>query len=743
MSTSPSKNQQALRERGAGWTAVAAYTLLRRIAQVKLIRVALFMLALFAVAFAQMPLRADLSQNNVAGSWVGDPAIGEARLVSAVNGTAELQELPLGLEFRLAPGWKIYWRTPGEAGLPPKLKLQLASGHAVTNDMHWPVPKRFDAFGFDNFGYADKVILPVTLRGYPKGVAVQVVGQMEALACADICVPLTGEVGLTIGGGPATASRYAMEIARYKARIPRTNGASPIKVETIWQEGNNLYVQFAANGPVVDDIFVEGVQGVAFKKPVYASGLASIIFEGKLDAPLTGQMLDLTIVAGQMFVTSRHIVAKERPVFESLSDTVPRLAFVNSGVWAIAALAFLAGLILNLMPCVLPVLAIKLAAIIDSSGQSRGLVRMRFAAGGAGILASFCLGAVGLAAMRFAGGQIGWGIQFQSPLFLTVMMFVLGLFTLNMLDRFFLPVPSFLATLPILQSVDPSGSRGTASNASRKMLVGDFISGMLATLLATPCSAPFVGSALAVALSGDTPQLFGIFMAMGIGLAAPWVVVALFPDLVRFLPKPGPWMVWLKRGLAGLLIATMVWIGWLLEAVQGGIAAMIIICLVGLVLLTVLWQRKFAILIAITGLFTSLWALPPPAVSNPSPATGHVWRAWSENARKEAQDDGKLVFLDITADWCITCKVNRRFVLEREPVAGMLADLLDDGTLVMLQADWTRPDPRISSFLASHQRFGIPFNIIYGPTAPRGIVLNELLGARMIEQALFDAGMTR
>jgi len=323
------------------------------------------------------------------------------------------------------------------------------------------------------------------------------------------------------------------------------------------------------------------------------------------------------------------------------------------------------------------------------------------------------------------------------------MLLVLGLFTLNMLDRFFLPVPSFLAMTSSLQTLDRLGPKGTASNESRKLLAGDFIAGMLATLLATPCSAPFVGSAVTVALTGDMLQLFSIFMAMGAGLAAPWLIVALFPNLVRFLPKPGPWMVWLKRGLAGLLMATMVWIGWLLEAVQGGSSAMLIICLVGLVLLTVLWRRKFAILLAATGLFASLWASPPPPVFDPSQPTGLVWRAWSENARKMAQDDGKLVLLDITADWCITCKANKKFVLEREPVAGMLAELLGDSRLVMLQADWTRPDPRISALLASHQRFGIPFNIIYGPAAPDGIVLGELLGARMIEQALIDAGMTR
>ena len=613
--------------------------------------------------------------------------------------------------------------------------MQLASGHAVTNDIHWPVPKRFDAFGFDNFGYDNKVILPITLKGHPKGAAVQIIGQMEALACADICVPFTGKIGLSIADGPATASPHAMEIARYRAKIPRSSGASPIQVEmSIWQDGNKLQVKFGANSPVIDDIFVEGAPSIAFKKPVYANGVASIALAGKLDAPLSGQVLDLTIVADQFFVTSRHIVAKVEPVPDTLSDVTPDLAFKNSGMWAIAAFAFLGGFILNLMPCVLPVLAIKLAAIIDSSGQSRGLIRMRFVAGAVGILASFGIGALGLAALRFGGGQIGWGIQYQSPIFLTMMMFVLGLFTLNMLDRLFLPVPSFLSVPSSFQALDRSGPNGTANHASWKLLAGDFIAGMLATLLATPCSAPFVGSAVTVALSGDTLQLFGILMVMGTGLAAPWMMVALFPDFVRFLPKPGPWMGWLKRGLAGLLMVTMVWIGWLLAAVQGGIAAMLIICIVGLGLLTVLWRPKFVILLAVTGLFACLWALPPPAVIDPPQATGLVWQPWSEDARRAAQDDGKLVLLDITADWCITCKANKRFVLEREPVAGMLAKLLDDRRLVMLQADWTRSDPRISAFLASHQRFGIPFNIIYGPAAPNGIVLGELLGARMIEQ---------
>jgi len=245
-----------------------------------------------------------------------------------------------------------------------------------------------------------------------------------------------------------------------------------------------------------------------------------------------------------------------------------------------------------------------------------------------------------------------------------------------------------------------------------------------------------------VALTGDMAQLFAVFMAMGAGLAAPWGLVVLFPALVGFLPRPGHWMVWLKRGLAGLLIATMIWLGWLLQTIQGGPAALLLLGLIGFVLLAILCRQKIGILLAGAGLFAGLAFLPAPAIVAPQ-ANGLVWQVWSDDARAAARAEGKLVFVDVTADWCITCKANKALVLETAPIAPMLAALVDDGKLVMLKADWTRPDPRIAAFLASHDRFGIPFNIIYGPKAPEGVLLGELLRADMVENALIKAGMTR
>lgn len=689
------------------------------------------------------PLHAASQSNMATGAWVGDPAYGEVRLVSAVSAMGNLQELPLGLEFRLAPGWKIYWRTPGEAGLPPTLDLQMANGAPLQSQIEWPVPKRFNAFGFDNFGYADAVILPVAVRGYDRGAALQIRGQIEALVCSDICVPLAGALRLDLADGPAEPSSMAMVIAQFAAKVPRINALSPIKIATAWQSGSQLKIGFAATSQPVTEVFVEGPAGIAFKQPVFANNIAVIDLEGDLKTPLAGQTVDLTVIAGDDFTTQSIIVAKDAPLAGSFAagKPMPTDAGAMAQFWTVIGFAFLGGLILNLMPCVLPVLAIKLAAIIEASGQSRGFVRLRFGAGAMGILSSFAILAAGLAALRLAGGQIGWGIQFQSPVFLAIMLLVLGLFTLNMLDRFFLPIPAFLQASFRGDGQNTNG-QNTNQQARPAILFGDFMAGMLATLLATPCSAPFVGSAVTVALTGDMAQLFAVFMAMGAGLAAPWGLVVLFPALVGFLPRPGHWMVWLKRGLAGLLIATMIWLGWLLQTIQGGPAALLLLGLIGFVLLAILCRQKIGILLAGAGLFAGLAFLPAPAIVAPQ-ANGLVWQVWSNDASAAARAEGKLVFVDVTADWCITCKANKALVLETAPIAPMLAALVDDGKLVMLKADWTRPDPRIAAFLASHDRFGIPFNIIYGPKAPEGVLLGELLRADMVENALIKAGMTR
>ena len=629
--------------------------------------------------------------------WIGDPQIGEARLVSAVLATGDLERLPLGIEFTLAAGWKVYWRTPGEAGLAPVIDLSASPDPDLEGRISWPLPKRFDAFGFDNFGYANAVILPFEVSGHVAGRPLQVVAELEALVCSDICVPFGGRLELRLPDGAAVASPHAQAIAQYAAMVPRrapgqggvsASGPSlrPVRVEA---RSNGLHLALADGAPPIDDIFVEAQQDVAFKAPVQVQDgmFLEAVPADKLvfgSAPVT-----LTLSAPpemaefQMAVSAAGIV----PGYGSGAATGDNP--VTAGLsWRIVALALLGGLILNLMPCVLPVLALKLAAVLDAAGAPRRELRLRFLAGAAGILTSFVILASGLALLRFAGGTVGWGIQFQNPVFLVVMIVMLGVFALSLLDLVMIPVPRFAQSLV------------TGGPALSRPYHGDFMAGMLATVLATPCSAPFVGTAVAVALSGGILDLFGIFIALGFGLAAPWILVAAQPSLVAFLPRPGSWMPWLKRGLALLLLGTMVWLG--------------------------------SVLLSLLGAGSS------------TTATGDdpQWGVWSRQAVATHLEEGRSVFVDVTADWCVTCKANKALVLDRSPVSRVMAEATAADRLTLLRADWTRPDDDIAAFLASHGRYGIPFNILIRPDGLPPIILPELLSDEAVLTALENADVT-
>ena len=664
----------------------------------------------------------------VQGHWVGDPAIGEARLIAAVTGTGDLQSVPLGLEFRLAPGWKIYWRTPGEAGLPPTLDLQTAEITPVAATINWPIPKRFNAFGFDNFGYETAVILPVDVTGHSRGETLQLRGQLEALVCSDICVPLAGDVGITVPAGPALASLDAQAIAQFAAIVPGDGSGPSIDVRAVWQAADGLHMRLAG-GVAVDDVFVEGVDGVDFKKP-YQKGADIIIAMDGQDIPeLSGRTITATIIAGDEFSENQYVIAP-------MAAAVP----ATDNGWSIILLAVLGGMILNLMPCVLPVLAIKLSSALDSLGQGRQVIRLRFFAAAAGIITSFLLLAGILAAMRMAGAQIGWGIQFQSPVFLTAMIVLIGVFILVMLDRLVLPIPAFAERLARPDAAMPSFGR---------MLIGDFSTGMLATILATPCSAPFVGVAVGFALTGTIADMFWVFLALGIGLASPWLLIMAMPGLITFLPKPGRWMVWLKRGLALLLCGTAVWLMSILALVVGMALTSLIgvtigLMIIGLMIKRPLWSRLAGL--AGCGVLGVLLMLRPASdlgrglygdsVTAPN---NLAWQVWQPDRVDVLVADGKTVLVDVTAAWCITCKANKALVLEQAPLAPELQKLVADGDLVLLQADWTRPNSAIADYLASYQRYGIPFNMVYGPAAPAGIRLGEILTASDVREALRQA----
>ena len=625
----------------------------------------------------------------VQSEWIGDPTMAEARLISAVTNVGQLSALPLGLEIRTAPGWKVYWRTPGEAGLPPTLDFGNSPYPDLKAEISWPAPRRFDVFGFDNFGYQDQVILPLSVTGHDVGGFTQIVAELELLTCSDICVPVFGTLNLDVPAGDAAASTHARAIAEYSAAVPRMasidanddlgagrspSGPSLAVLGAVYGDGE-LVIELASGAPPIDDIFVEGFEHTAFKAPVMEGNFAIIPYVTSPKHEFTGGNGRVTIIAapqsGDFPITITPASASSGG--RTGPDTLLGISFVVIGI------AFLGGLILNLMPCVLPVLAIKLSTVLNVAGAAQSEIRWRFLIGAAGIMTSFMILAGGLTLARAAGASIGWGVQFQNAYFIGAMILFLGIFAANILGLFTLRTPAFAQSIPL-----PSG------NSRLGRYGGDFLSGMLATILATPCSAPFVGTAVTAAFAGSASTLFAIFAAMGLGLAAPWILVAIVPSAVSLLPKPGAWFRWVKRGLAAALVGTMIWL------------ASILVTLVS------------------------------PANNDQA----ENWQAWRPGAVAAIVDQGKVAFVDVTADWCVTCKANKALVLDQSPVADVMAKAVAAGDLVMLSADWTRPDPDISAFLARHDRFGIPFNIVYGPAFPDGILLPELLSSEAVLTAL-------
>lgn len=650
-----------------------------------------------------------------ATAWAGDTHAA-VRLITASEVAPGAKTLGAGLEFRFAPGWHGYWRTPGDAGLPPMVDWS-ASGNVVTSELSWPAPTRLVVEGLQNSVYTGQFVLPSTLRLGTPGAPVDIKVSVGFAACAKICVPYSVNLDLTVPRGGDGLSAEASLIAAASANVP----GEPAKAG-FTLVGSAIEASGSTRHLVVDlrsddepfrnpDLFIEGAEDGLPAAPVvtlseggHAARLRTQLSDDRIAGPLTATLVDGARRA-------EFMVGPERSALPGAP-----------GWLLILATSLLGGAVLNLMPCVLPVLSIKLLALTRHAGQERRTIRLAFLTTAVGNVACLLMLAVVLAGLQQSGMSLGWGVQFQQPLFLAGMALVTTFFAASFFEWLPIGLPGWLMVL------DRDRSRGELAEA--------FLTGMLAALLATPCSAPFVGTAVGFALARGPMEIVVIFLCLGIGMAFPYWMVAMVPDVVRWLPKPGAWMMTLRKALGLILLGTTVWLLGVLAGAAGWETSVTTAAFLGLLLAHRGWLhlRPDAnsshsgplITGAIAAASLTAAAFVPGSAAPSAREAG--WQAFDPAAIRAFVFDGKTVFVDVTARWCLTCQVNELAALDRPNVRRRL----DMTNVVRMRADWSWPDARISAYLKGFGRYGIPLDVVYGPGQPRGEALPELLTPTLV-----------
>ena len=709
---------------------------------------ALLLLVLFA-AFSGGPAHAGIAQS----AWAEEEQ-SAVRLIAARDGLGRDGKVLAGLEFRMKPGWKVYWRSPGDAGFPPQPDFS-GSENARIGDLRWPVPARFSVLGLETLGYESAVVLPFDIDAEDPAVATEIKANIRYLTCKEICIPYDAALTMTLPVGDGAPTALAHVIGKYESRVPGSADAARLRIVSAWPEASEkgLYIAARATSQIpfkAPDLYVEGPVGFGYSAPgvridnnageatlrIAVSGFAGTPADAA--KKLQGQTFTLTLLDGGRAMETKIDLAALKPYKPDHLAATPAAATEAHSLPLILLFAFLGGLILNLMPCVLPVLSLKFLSVLKHGGAAPGAVRLSFLASASGIVFAFLVLALALIGLKSAGAGIGWGIQFQQPWFLIVMAFLVTLFACNMWGFFEFRLPSAVAD---------AGHRAGRHDG----VIGHFLQGIFATLLATPCSAPFLGTAVGFALARGPSDIVAVFAVLGLGLSAPYLLIAAIPRLVTAMPKPGPWMVRLKFVLGLALAATALW----LLSVLAGAAGMFAAALTGgLLVAAAIWlgpvihavpelgkATPFALVLATMAAITTaeLGDIDGPLDTTTPGVTRIGWQKFDPAAIPRLIDKDLIVFVDVTADWCITCQVNKRLVLEQ----GRILELLNSPDVIAMQADWTRPDADIAAYLASFGRYGIPFNAVYGANAPNGVALPELLSDANVLEAFRGAAPAR
>jgi len=695
-----------------------------------------FLLALGGTVHAQLREVGDGSSGPVKAAHV------TAQLVAGAPLKGSASPANIALTLQLEGGWHVYWVNAGDSGEPPLVKWLLPPGLTV-GPMQFPVPKRLPLGPLMDYGYEGTAVFPFDLHAANKAnkvseattanstAATHLAAHVQWLVCREVCVPGRVFLGLNLPPAglsaafstePSAASTATSTGAKLiAAAIAAAIAAEPLPLPpgtSVHVSGTRDHLQLTIDtgkreaGAEFYPLDEDALRNAAEQKTTpTAKGVELSMERGDISDKLPAR-LPSRLRGVVKFSDGRSYLIDSSVQATSASGPAP-----SQGIgFALAiALAFGGGLILNLMPCVFPVLFLKALSLVGSAGHDRRQQRLHGFTYTAGVLASFWAIVAVLLILRAGGHQAGWGFQLQSPSFVVLMASLLFFMALSLAGQFDLGL-----------SLTGKGDALTRKSG----YTGSFFTGVLATVVATPCTAPLMGAAIGFALAQSAVLTFAIFTALALGLAAPYLLLTLQPAWAKWMPRPGRWMETLKQLTAVPLLLTVVWLVWvygrLYSSALGDGSDHIARLLVGLLLLAVAgwalarWPAQRAGLIAAGGLVAASLA-----VSLTSPQAGKLqWQTFSPAAVQAAHAQGRPVFVDFTAAWCLSCQVNERVVLHDASVEREL----DARHFVLLRADWTRYDPEITRQLASVSRSGVPTYVIYPAQSSAGAqVLPELL----------------
>lgn len=689
------------------------------------------------------------------GAVVTTPQVRAELVAHAPQGVAPGQSMQLALRLEHQPHWHTYWKNPGDSGLPTRLTWTLPDGVQV-GDMQWPTPRKLPLGPLVNFGYEGVLLLPVALH-LPadfKAPRLDVKLAVEWLVCKDVCIPESGEFELSLPlGAPAVA--HADDFANLRdtlpLTVPGTQGSATVRSDT---GGLALVVSVSglpAGWQGREVAFFPETAGVILNaaQPVQRWDGARWTAEVPLDPQRSDSprlMPALLVARGELAGVQVALavagpwpaVAVGTPAAATAAATEAALLPPPSSppspasplglAWALV-FALAGGLLLNLMPCVFPVLSLKVLGFTQHAHDRRRLLAGGLAYTG-GVVLSFVALAALLIALRAGGEQLGWGFQLQSPAVVAVLAALFTMIALNLMGVFEVGsvLPDRLATAQ-----------------ARHPLVDAALTGVLAVAVAAPCTAPFMGASLGFALTLPAVQALLVFAVLGLGMALPYLAASAFPALARRLPRPGRWMVTFKTVMAFPMFGTVVWLVWVLGHQTGidGAAALLGTLLALAFLVWALgspahsprvrrvWGTVGALLLGLT-LFWASPSLQQPAVTTAATATVDGWEPWSPERVAEAQGQGQAVFVDFTAAWCVTCQYNKRTTLADAAVKAAFADR----NVRLMRADWTRRDATITAELTRLGRSGVPVYALYSPGRPTPQLLSEILSVGEVKAAL-------